>query len=140
MEFRKSTNNYFWKTAIIYLFPLRDAASVMLGNMPLRFGEIFAILFSLNQIKKAKIRISKKELPILQLLFANLILTIIGLVINQFDVDIAFAIKYLIRNGLNVLLIFSFLSSKIYFTEKDIDKWVRMILIYQLIIFCGYPF
>lgn len=127
------TLSKIFKYGSLLLFPLRDAAGFYLGTTPLRFGELWAVVYALFIITLPKNK--EREMPIIAFLFMNLCLVFMGLFMNQGDFDQGFAMKYMARNVLNLFFISGFWCSSITFSSKDIDGMMKYSFFVQLCIF-----
>jgi hypothetical protein len=121
------------KYGSLLLFPLRDAFGFYLGTTPLRLGELWTVFYSLFILLSPKIR--KKEAPIVAFLLMNLFLVFAGLFIGQGNFDQGFAMKYILRNVLNLFLICGFLCSSIAFSNQDVDRMMKYSFFVQLCAF-----
>lgn len=117
---------------MMFLFPWRDALGIMIGGIPMRFGEIWSIAFGIPLLKLKKIYANKWEKGILIFLFINLLLTMLGVLFHYDSIETSFAFKYIIRNILNIVFIAGFLSSGIVFSRTQIDWLFKYSVIIQL--------
>ena len=79
--------------------------------------------------------LKKKEISIFYILFLNLCITVLGVLLNIDTVDIAFGIKYIIRNIVLVIATLGFLTSDIDLSRKEIDKLFEFFTVLQLFSF-----
>lgn len=81
-----------------------------------------------------KIRIKRSEIGIVLVLLTNLLLSVVVLAFNISNVDTSFAIKYIIRNILNLIFIVGALVANTQFTDKDFISLCKNIVILQVIL------
>ena len=124
------------KNLLLFLFPWRDALGFTLAGIPLRFGEIGAAFLGIIPIfNGGRIRLKRKESVILWILVVNFFVTILGFLIYHNSIDTSFGLKYIIRNVLFIIAILGFLSSKINFTEENINKLFDFFTVLQFVAF-----
>ena len=111
--------NEILKYGSILFFPLRDAFGFYIGRVPLRFGELWAAFYIIFFVFSSQ-KINKKEMLLVSILVANLFLTLLGLFFNYGKYDQNFAMKYTLRNLLNIVFILGFLFSSISFSADNI--------------------
>lgn len=124
------------KKTLIFLFPWRDALGVTLAGIPLRFGEIGAVLLGIIPLfNGGRIKLKRKESFIIWILIINLFITLLGYIKYQNSIDTSFGLKYIVRNVLYIVTILGFLSSKISFSSEDVDRLFDFFTVLQLVAF-----
>ena len=128
--------NVLSKKCILFLFPWRDALGITIGVTPFRFGELFVCLAGFFwAIKSHCNRISKVEAPILYILMLNFSVSVISVGIYGDFVEVSTAIKYIVRNIVFIIFVYGFLKTSIWFTENDVDKLMRFMVLLQIFVF-----
>ncbi len=123
------------KKGILFLYPWRDALGIIFAGIPFRIGEIWTLFISFNYITDKKSRLKIKDSSIVIILLLNLILSFIGVLIFSKTIDHSFAMKYLFRNIIYLITMYTFLCSTIEFTKDDIDRLMYYTVILQLVFF-----
>lgn len=124
--------NYF-KNGILVLLPWRDALGINSPAMPFRFGEIFAFILGFKVIFLRSIKLRRYEFYILASLFINLLLTIFGFINYSNSIDQPFAIKYLIRNIIYLMMMLSVFAFKFTYDSNDIRRLMKYTIYIELI-------
>ena len=122
------------KRIMIFLYPIRDMLGLILMGVPLRLGEIWSGVVGIIGFASGKIRIKRSEIGIVLILLMNLFLSVVVLAFNISNVDTSFAIKYIIRNILNLIFIVGALVANTQFTDKDFIRLCKNIVILQAIL------
>ena len=113
------------------MLPIRDSLGVFLGNTPVRVGELFSALFCIPIVKTRKFVISSKEGIMLLSLLINLLITVMGMSLNFDNINVNFAFKYMLRNVLNILLVWGFIVSGYTYTKDDVARLVKFTVCLQ---------
>ena len=128
-----SLQEKFIKYGILILFPWRDAFAVPIGNTQIRFGELYVFIIAMLGLFAGRTLIKKSELKFSAVLFANLIITLIGDLIYRNNIDIPYSNIYVLRNVIYLLCILGFTLTNIKFDENDIDLIMRYTIILELV-------
>lgn len=122
---------------LFFLYPFRDSVGMMVGNTPYRVGEIYTLIYGLLNIFRKKdyinLRINKRVVNIIILLFLNVILTSIISVGNSDTIDIDFFTKFIIRNVLTLFLFISIYRVYVSYDDKLIVRGFKWNIILQMI-------
>ena len=125
---------------LLFVFPLFDMFGLSIAGTNFRLTELYILLFSVAVIVGriiAREVVVKKEFGynIFLILLANFIISLAGVLLWHQDVDISFAIKYLMRNVIYILFIISCLMKKKRpLCEGDIEFLAKWTI--KLSVFC----
>lgn len=136
-NFKSTLSNYIHiaKKGLLFLFPWRDALAITIGGTPCRFGELWSLVIGLSFIKEGRLRLNKREIGIPLMLVINLFVTVFGITVYRDNIDISFAIKYMVRNIVYLFTCVGFLATRITFDEDNIDKLMKYMICLQLSFF-----
>lgn len=117
------------------MYPIRDAFGVMIGSAPFRLSEIYSVVYSLFLLKFRKSArfgiIDKRTKNILFLLILNFVLTFTVSFAHSETIEIDFFYKYLVRNALAILIVYSVLGLKVVYNPKLIIWGLKWNIILQ---------
>ncbi len=120
----------------VFAAPFKDALGITISGIQFRFGEIVNCAYGIALLIKTRRLnglIHGWAAALLLSLVCNFMLTLIFGVINIGQIDTSFFYKYLLRNVLNTLLIFSVIVSNVCYSDNLIDRFMTWTLILQVI-------
>lgn len=139
----KHTDNRI-KKLLFFFYPFRDSIGLNVG-VPFRIGELYSVFYALYLVfRKKRINmfpdIDDHVKMIFVLLSLNMVFAIFTSAFNWETIDQPFAVKYIVRNFLIVVLMFAIWKSTEYYEGNLIDwgvKWNLILQIFAAILFFG---
>ncbi|WP_026659364.1 hypothetical protein [Butyrivibrio sp. AC2005] len=110
---------------MLFTFPLKDAFAYTIKDVPFRLSEIWIVISLFFIFFVSAWKLKYKESGILWIVLFNLLVTLLGVVLNKETIVFSFAIKYIARNMLWLMVLVFFLGSRFEITSQNIDMLMK---------------
>ena len=122
---------------LFFLYPFRDSFGLSVGSTPFRVGEIYSVFYAMAAFTRKKFfrfgSIDHRVRNILFLLIVNFFLCGVVSFAHIDTIEVNFFQKYLLRNFLTILLIWSILGTTINYEPKLVISGIKWNIILQAI-------
>ena len=120
---------------LLFLLGMRDNLGVLIGGMPLRFGELAMVLFSFMVLLKHVRRPNSKALSYaIFFMTVHLIVCIVSVFLSG-DVQVAYVAKYLLRCVIVISFLIAVNHVNVDRLSFDFDKCMKYIVV---VLFCSF--